>query len=225
MGGYIAGSKSFIDMVRSLSRGFIFTTAPPPANMAGAQTAIEFQRNNPWDRMQLQRNVRAVKLRLREHALPVLPNQSHIVPLMVGDSEKCKVAADILFDEFGIYVQPINSPSVATGQERLRISPTAAHTQAHQEHLVEALVQIWNRLGMKRIQHWRGADGFVSEGWREEVTARPIWTDSQLGIPTSGKQQQHSTSLNPPHKLTPSLAEKELEDTRLGWNMENLTTT
>lgn len=84
---------------------------------------------------------------------------------MVGDSEKCKTAADILFDEFGIYVQPINSPSVAVGQERLRISPTAAHTQAHQDHLVKALVQIWNRLGLKRIDDWRrGTDGFVNEG-------------------------------------------------------------
>ena len=187
MGGYIAGSESFIDVVRSLSRGFIFATAPPPANMAGAQAAIEFQRDNPQDRMQLQRNVRAVKLRLREHALPVLPNQSHVVPLMVGDSEKCKEAADILFDDFSIYVQPINSPSVAVGQERLRISPTAAHTQAHQDHLLKALVQIWNRLGLKYIEDWRrGTDGSVNEGWEEQVAATPIWTDSQLGYLATG---------------------------------------
>ena len=214
---YIAGSESLIDVVRSLSRGFIFTTALPPATMAGAQAAIEFQRDNPRDRMQLQRNVRAVKLRLREHALPVLPNQSHIVPLMVGDSEKCKTAADILFDEFGIHVQPVNSPSVAVGQERLRISPTAAHTQAHQDHLVKALVQIWNRLGLKRIEDWRrGTDGFLNEGWEEQVAARAIWTDSQLGILTAGSQQQQQRmQLSPSLKLPPALEMKTLEDTML----------
>ena len=141
--------------------------------------------------MQLQRNVRAVKLKLREHVLPVLPNPSHFVPLMVGNSEKCKDATDILFDEFGIYVQPINSPSVAVGQERLRISPTAAHTQTHQDHLAKALVQIWNRFGLKDIEDWRrGSDGFVNEGWEEQAAAKPIWTDSQLGYLTSGSQQQ-----------------------------------
>ncbi|KAL8794103.1 MAG: hypothetical protein Q9195_003288 [Heterodermia aff. obscurata] len=184
MGGYVTGSLSFIDMIRSLSSGFIFTTAPPPPTMAGAQAAIEFQRDNPQDRMQLQRNVRAVKERLREHALPVLPNQSHIVPLMVGDSDKCKTAADILFDSFGIYVQPINTPSVKVGQERLRISPTAAHTAAHQDHLVDALVQTWDQLGLKRIDEWRkGApDGAASEGWDETVALAPVWTDEQLNI-------------------------------------------
>ena len=219
MGGYIAGSESFVDMVRSLSRGFIFTTAPPPATMVGAQAAIEFQRDNSQDRMQLQRNVRAVKLKLRQHALPVLPNQSHIVPLMVGDAEKCKAAADILFDEFGIYVQPINSPSVAVGQERLRISPTAAHTQAHQDHLVEALVQIWKRLGLRKIDDWRrGVDGLVSEGWEERVTATPIWTNSQLGIVIPDSQQQKETPMSPSMRLsTPSRVEQ-LEDTRIGWH-------
>ncbi len=219
MGCYIAGSKSLVDLIRSLSRGFIFTTAPPPATMAGAQAAIEYQRDNPQDRMQLQRNVRAVKLRLREHALPVLPNQSHIIPLMVGDSEKCKAAADILFDKFGIYVQPINTPSVATGQERLRISPTAAHSQAHQDHLVGALVEIWDKLGLRRIQDWRrGIDGFTNEGWEEQVTATPIWTDSQLGIAKFDGQHQKETPLSPSLRLPPSRMLKQLEDTRIGWH-------
>lgn len=156
------------------------------------------------------------EVRRREHALPVLPNQSHIVPLMVGDSEKCKTAADILFDEFGIYVQPINSPSVVVGQERLRISPTAAHTQAHQDHLVKALVQIWNRLGLKCIEDWRrGTDGFVNEGWEEQVAARPIWTDSQLGLLTAGSQQQQRMPLSPSLKLPPASEMKNLEDTML----------
>ncbi|KAI4210519.1 MAG: hypothetical protein LQ351_006670 [Letrouitia transgressa] len=217
MGGYIAGSNSLVDMIRSLSRGFIFTTAPPPATMAGAQAAIEFQRHNAQDRMQLQRNVRTVKKKLRERALPVLPNQSHIVPLMVGDAEKCKIAADILFDEYGIYVQPINSPSVNVGQERLRISPTAAHTAAHQQKLVDALDHIWTQLGLKRINEWRmGKDGSASEGWNEPAATAPVWTDAQLNIMPPALHQQevpfqlgsrHMTPLNPRH----------LEDTRMGW--------
>ncbi len=191
MGGYIAGSESFVDLIRSLSRGFIFTTAPPPATMAGARTAVVFQRQNPQDRMQLQRNVRALKLKLSQHALPVLPNQSHIVPLMIGNSEQCKAAADILFDEFSIYVQPINSPSVAAGQERLQISPTATHDEAHQDFLVDALMRIWNRLGLKGIREWkRGADGLLTEGWDDQVAATPIWTDMQLGLATSASRQQ-----------------------------------
>ena len=218
MGGYITGPESFIDMVRSLSRGFIFTTAPAPATMAGAKVAIDFQRENPEDRMQLQRNVRAVKSKLRAHGLPVLPNTSHVVPLIVGDSAKCKEAADILFDEFGIYVQPINTPSVAVGQERLRISPTAAHTEAHQEHLVSALAQIWDRLGLRRIEGWKTReDGSVSEGWEEQASAAPVWTDAQLGI-----TDRWMTDIVPPvapmkQPSPPSPAIRHLEDTRIGW--------
>ena len=175
MGGNIAGFHSCIDTIRSLARGFIFTTSAPPATMAGAQAAIEFQRENPRDRMQLQHHIRAVKDKLRRHGLPVLPSRSHIVPLMVGDAEKCKAAADILFDEFDIYVQPIYSPSVAVGQERLRISPSAAHTQSHQDKLVDALVQIWNRLGLRKIEDWsKKPDGSVREGWEDMDTLDPI---------------------------------------------------
>lgn len=218
MGGYITGSASLIDMIRSLSCGFIFTTAPPPATMAGAQTAIEFQRENPHDRIHLQRHVRAVKDRLRLHGLPVLPNRSHIVPLMVGDASKCKAAADILFDEFDIYVQPINSPSVAVGQERLRISPTAAHTQSHQDRLVEALVQIWDRLGLDRLERWRtGADGSVREGWEDMDALEPVWTDAQLGISVAGGPEEGRVYSNFSKKAYPMPAAERLEDTRMGW--------
>lgn len=217
MGGYIAGSHAVIDMVRSLSRGFIFTTAPPPATMAGAQAAIDYQRENSHDRMELQRNVRAVKARLRQHALPVLPNQSHIVPLMVGDSEKCKAAADILFHEFDIYVQPINTPSVAVGQERLRISPTAAHTKAHQDQLVEALVQIWDRLGLKTIENWKSANDKqrMSENWEEMEALTPIWTDAQLGIMDLSKNKHGQRSLYERSSLYSPRDIERLEDTRL----------
>ncbi|KAL8921541.1 MAG: hypothetical protein Q9208_005695 [Pyrenodesmia sp. 3 TL-2023] len=218
MGGYITGSASLIDMIRSLSRGFIFTTAPPPATMAGAQAAIEFQRENPHDRMQLQRHVRAVKDRLRLHGLPVLPNRSHIVPLMVGDASKCKAAADILFDEFDIYVQPINSPSVAVGQERLRISPTAAHTQSHQDRLVEALVHIWERLGLDRLERWRmEADGSVREGWEDMDALEPVWTDAQLGFSAAGGPEEGRRYSHFSKKAYPMPAAEHLEDTRMGW--------
>ena len=222
MGGYIAGSHSCIDMIRSLSRGFIFTTAAPPATMAGAQAAIEFQRENPRDRMQLQHHVRAVKDRLRRHGLPVLPNRSHIVPLMVGDAAKCKAAADILFDEFDIYVQPINSPSVAVGQERLRISPTAAHTQSHQDKLVDALVQIWCRLGLRKIEDWsKEADGSVREGWEDMDTLGPIWTDAQLGIARAdeGENKCRETHSRSPRNVHPIRPIRHLEDTRMGWQI------
>lgn len=219
MGGYITGSASLIDMIRSLSRGFIFTTAPPPATMAGSQTAIEFQRENPHDRMQLQRHVRAVKDRLRLHGLPVLPNRSHIVPLMVGDAAKCKAAADILFDEFDIYVQPINSPSVAVGHERLRISPTAAHTQGHQDRLVEALVQIWDRLGLDRLERWRTeADGSIREGWEDMDALEPVWTNAQLGISVPGGPEAGRAYSDFSKKAYPIMPVVErLEDTRMGW--------
>ncbi|KAL9596090.1 MAG: hypothetical protein Q9219_006038 [cf. Caloplaca sp. 3 TL-2023] len=213
MGGYITGSRSFVDMVRSVSRGFIFTTAPSPATMAGAQTAIEYQRANPRDRMQLQRNVRAVKARLLQHGLPVLPNRSHIVPLMVGDSAKCKAAADILFDEFDIYVQPINSPSVVVGQECLRISPTAA-----QDHLVNALVQIWDRLALDRIESWRWhADESMSEGWEDIDPFDPVWTDEQLGISEAVCRPQAETHSRSLGDERPIRVIKRIEDTRIGW--------
>lgn len=204
-------------MIRSVSRGFIFTTAAPPTTMAGARAAIDFQRNNPSDRMQLQRHVRAVKARLLQHGLPVLPNTSYIVPLMVGDSGNCKAAADILFDEFDIYVQPINSPSVAVGQERLRISPTAAHTQSHQDHLIDALVQVWDRLGLDRLEHWkgRGINGSVSEGWEDLDALGPVWIDAQLSISEPdifAQRQAHSLQ-----KLASrNRAIENLEDTRFG---------
>ncbi|OBR10859.1 5-aminolevulinate synthase [Colletotrichum higginsianum IMI 349063] len=214
MGGYVAGSSDLVDMIRSLSRGFIFTTAAPPATMAGAEAAIRFQGANPRDRIQLQRNTRAVKRRLLGHGIPVLPNTSHIVPVMVGDAERCKVAADMLFDEYGIYVQPINSPSVPAGQERLRISPTAAHTPEHQDDLVNALVSIWERLGLRRLDEWaRDESGAVAEGWETTGLEAPVWSNEQLGLPEDVPEQVTRSDV----KSLPVYSDKRpaLEDTRL----------
>ncbi|PLB38218.1 5-aminolevulinate synthase [Aspergillus candidus] len=205
MGGYVAGSAALIDMIRSVSSGFIFTTAQPPPIMAGAKAAIDFQRRNPQSRMELQRNVRAVKKAFREHGLPVLPNQSHIVPLMVGDSAKCQQVADILFDEYQIYAQPINNPSVPRGQERLRISPTASHTPAQQQHLLSSVVEVWGRLGLPTLRDWeRDVDGKVKLDWDPARVGSPVWSNKQLDVA--------------PRELLfdPSTSSVTLEDTRLG---------
>lgn len=175
MGGYIAGSSSVIDLIRSLAPGFIFTTSTPPATMAGAQAAVDYQYRNPKDRLQLQRNVQAVKRQLQRRGFPVLPNSSHLVPLMIGDAGKAKLASDMLFEDFGIYVQPINYPTVPVGQERLRISPTASHTAIDQQLLIAALEDVWTRLGLRKI-----AD--APESWEVNKSVPPLWSDVQLHI-------------------------------------------
>ncbi|KAF9879506.1 hypothetical protein CkaCkLH20_03049 [Colletotrichum karsti] len=216
MGGYVAGSSDLVDMIRSLSRGFIFTTAAPPATMAGAEAAIKFQGQNPQDRIQLQRNTRFVKQRLLKHGIPVLPNTSHIVPVMVGDAERCKIAADILFDEYGIYVQPINSPSVPVGQERLRISPTASHTLEHQDNLINALINIWDRLELRRLDEWaKDEHGHVAEGWETTGLEAPVWSNKQLGLPEDTQFNGDKLGF-PVANLSPlASGRRALEDTRL----------
>lgn len=181
MGGYIAASKQLVDMIRSVSRGFIFTTTQSPAIMAGALAAIQHQMQNIGDRVALQRNVAAVKRKMAQFGLPVLPNRSHLVPVMVGDAELVRYVADILFDEYNIYVQPINSPTVAVSQERFRISPTGFHDAAQQDVLVGALVEIWARLGLRKASDWQ------SEGmWdAEDAVVNQLWTDEQLGLTRS----------------------------------------
>ena len=173
MGGYIAGSSSVVDLVRSLAPGFIFTTSTPPATMAGAQAAVDYQYRNPKDRLRLHCNVRAIKRQLRQRGFPVLPNSSHLVPLMIGDAGKAKLASDILFEDYGIYVQPINYPTVPVGQERLRISPTASHSAIDQHLLIVALENVWTRLGLRKI-----AD--APDSWKVNKCAPPLWSDVQL---------------------------------------------
>lgn len=143
MGGYIAGPGELVDAVRSLSKGFIFTTSMPPVLTAGARAGIEHQMTHPHDRARLQHRALSLKRELQKHGFPVIPNGSHIVPLLVGDAKSCRLAADMLFGDFGVYVQPINAPSTVVGLERLQISPTGAHTQEHQDWLVQALLSIW----------------------------------------------------------------------------------
>ncbi|KAF9978428.1 mitochondrial 5-aminolevulinate synthase [Actinomortierella ambigua] len=182
VGGYIAGSANLVDMIRSYAPGFIFTTSLPPAIVAGAQASIEYLRHSSVERQAQQTNTRALKERLAGLDIPVIPNPSHIVPVLVGDAEVCKSASDQLLREHGIYVQSINYPTVPRGEERLRITPTPGHTEEMMDHLVQALESIWQRNNLKRTTEWKASGGRagVVEG---AVAPEPIWTDAQLGLP------------------------------------------
>jgi 5-aminolevulinate synthase len=148
LGGYIAASTNLIDAVRSYAPGFIFTTALPPAICAAATAAIRHLKVSQWERDRQQDRAARVKAVLNAAGLPVIPSETHIVPVIVGDPEKCKAACDLLLAEHNIYIQPINYPTVPRGTERLRITPTPYHDDALIDALAEALVDVWERLGL-----------------------------------------------------------------------------
>jgi len=146
LGGYISGSANLIDAVRSYAPGFIFTTALPPAVCAAATAAIRHLKASHWERQRHQERAARVKAVLSAAALPVLLSETHIVPLMVGGPEKCKMASDLLLTQHGIYIQPINYPTVPKGTERLRITPTPYHDDRLVDALAEALIDVWRQL-------------------------------------------------------------------------------
>ncbi|KAM0347102.1 hypothetical protein ACHAPU_005041 [Fusarium lateritium] len=187
VGGYIAGSAKFIDMIRSLAPGFIFTTSLPPATMAGAQTAVEYQMNYDGDRRLQQLHTRAVKEAMTARDIPIIPNPSHIVPILVGNAETAKAASDMLLKDYGIYVQSINYPTVPVGQERLRVTPTPGHVKEFRDQLVEAVDEIWNRLNIKRTSDWAAEGGFIGVG-EENNVQESLWTDKQLNVEQATKQ-------------------------------------
>ena len=152
VGGYIAASANLIDVVRSYGQGFIFTTAMPPAVAAGALASIKLVRGEYGRKLRARQQECAAKLKamLKDEGIPVMPSETHIVPVPIGDPRLCKQASDTLMDGYGIYVQPINYPTVPRGTERLRFTPTPLHSNADMVHLVKSLREVWNSLELKK---------------------------------------------------------------------------
>ncbi len=154
MGGYIAASRACCDAIRSYASGFIFTTSLAPAIAAGALASVRYLKTSQTERRQHQERAATVKRRLKDAGLPVMDNPSHIVPVLVGNPVHCKAVTDALLEDFGIYVQPINYPTVPRGTERLRFTPTPLHSDAHIDHLVASMTALWEACPV-------GKDGYV----------------------------------------------------------------
>ena len=150
VGGYITGSAPLVDFVRSFASGFIFTTSLPPACAAAAAASIRHLKKSQSERLGQRDRVARLRKKLDAAGVPYLRNESHIVPVMVGDAKKCKWISDILLESYGIYIQPINYPTVPRGTERLRITPTPLHTDADIDHLVGALSSLWSQCALAR---------------------------------------------------------------------------
>jgi 5-aminolevulinate synthase len=148
LGGYVAASANLVDAVRSYAPGFIFTTALPPAICAAATAAIRHLKSSQSERTRQQECAAHVKSALTAAGLPIMLSETHIVPVMVGDPEKCKRASDLLLHEHGIYLQPINYPTVPRGTERLRITATPYHDDVLIDQLAEALTDVWRRVAL-----------------------------------------------------------------------------
>ena len=149
-GGYIAGKREFIDAIRSLASAFIFTTSLSPVLCAGALTSIKYVKDHPELRDKIQERAKKTKEEIERQDIEVLKNDSHIVPVIIGDAKKCKAVSDELLYKDGIYVQPINYPTVAVGTERLRFTPTPFHTDAHIFDMVVKLKSAMKRCGKKK---------------------------------------------------------------------------
>jgi 5-aminolevulinate synthase len=151
MGGYVAGDAVVIDAIRSYASGFIFTTSLPPVLSAGALASIRWLKAHDEVRTRLHERAATLKRRMIAAGLPVMPSVSHIVPVLVGDPVHCKLISDLLLADEGIYVQPINYPTVPRGTERLRFTPTPFHTDAMMDHLVRAMETLWTRCNVQRL--------------------------------------------------------------------------
>ena len=150
VGGYIAASAELVDFVRSFASGFIFTTALPPAVAAGACASIRHLKKSAAERDLQKQRVEQVRAALDDMGIPHIENPSHIIPVMVGDPVKCKYISDVLMRDYGIYIQPINYPTVPKGTERLRITPSPVHTEADIGKLVAALGELWAQCELAR---------------------------------------------------------------------------
>lgn len=150
VGGYIAGSAVLCDFIRSFASGFIFTTALPPAVAAAARTSIRHLKTSDSERLLQRRQVARLRRQLDAAAIPHMANDSHIVPVMIKDPVKTRMLSDYLMDEWGIYVQPINYPTVPRGTERLRFTPSPKHTESDIDYLVSALSELWGKCAISR---------------------------------------------------------------------------
>ena len=183
LGGYIAGSSVMVDAVRSHAPGFIFTTALPPAIAAAAAAAIVHLKTSATERAAQRRAVAATKAALREAGLPVMATETHIVPVMVGDPELCKQASDLLLDRHGIYVQPINYPTVPRGTERLRITPTPAHDVRLIAQLAGAMVSVWHELDLP-----------LGNDYPEQMTSTPTSVSRRVSNSRYGSADRSSAA-------------------------------
>lgn len=165
----VAGSASMIDVIRSYAPGFIFTTSIPPAIAAGALASIRYLKRSRVERSMQQLNTRALKSIFADRGIPVVPNPSHIIPVLIGDAETAKSVSDELLHSYQIYVQSINFPTVAVGCERLRITPSPHHGPALMDKLVNALGEIWERRGLRTISDWENEGGRAGVGCGVEV--------------------------------------------------------
>ena len=151
MGGYIAANAAIIDAIRSWASGFIFTTSLPPAIMAGAAASVRYLKTHNERRISHQDRAQTLMSKFRAEGIPVLPSQSHIVPVLVGNAVHCKMISDILLNDYGIYVQPINYPTVPKGTERLRFTPSPDHTDEMMDDLVRAMDKLWAHCNVARM--------------------------------------------------------------------------
>ncbi|MFN3646859.1 MAG: 5-aminolevulinate synthase [Gemmobacter sp.] len=154
-GGYIAASAKMVDAIRSYAPGFIFTTSLPPAIAAGAAASIRLLKTAEGQKLRdaQQLHARILKMRLKALGMPIIDHGSHIVPVHVGDPVHCKMLSDMLLDQFGIYVQPINFPTVPRGTERLRFTPSPVHDPRQIDHLVRAMDRLWSHCALNRAEH------------------------------------------------------------------------
>lgn len=182
VGGYVAASANLIDWLRSYAPGFIFTTTLPPAVMAGLSTSIRIVRRDIDDRVRQQKSVRYCKEQFANLGIPVIPNPSHIIPLLVGNPADTKRASDILLNKHKIYVQAINFPSVPRGTERLRITPSPHHTKEICDELISAVEDVWSTLNLKRVDDWAKFGGHCGVGAAKHESDKPLWTDEQLKL-------------------------------------------
>ena len=148
MGGYIAGDKNLVDFIRSHASPFIFTTSLPPTITAGALASIQYLKEHNFERLKMHEKVRSLKEKLRPLPLEFLDSKSHIIPIMVRNAKICKELSDTLLNDYQIYVQPVNYPTVPKGEERLRITITPFHTEEMMQHLVDSLLSVWKRFNL-----------------------------------------------------------------------------